>query len=65
MQEGDIIAGVGGESATTLIEFYRKIHARGDAGVEVPIDIRQGPRTRTLNIRSAERNNYYRKASTL
>lgn len=36
---GDVILGVDGHKVTNLVDFYRKIHARGAAGAEVPLDI--------------------------
>jgi S1-C subfamily serine protease len=65
LKEGDIIAGVGGQTSSTLVDFFRKVFARGDAGTEIPIDIQQGTRTRTITIRSAERSSQYRKGSQL
>jgi S1-C subfamily serine protease len=65
LKEGDIIVGVGGEAAATLVEFYRKVFARGDAGTEIPVDVRQGSRTRTIVIRSGDRAQTYRRGSTL
>ena len=42
MKSGDILIGVGGEEVTSLAEFYRKVWARGAAGVEVPLRVLQG-----------------------
>ncbi len=65
LKEGDIIAGVDGKAAETLVDFFRQIYARGDAGIDVPIDVRQGNRTRTIVIHSADRSTQYRKGSQL
>ncbi len=39
LRTGDIIMGVGGKRVKDMADFLRKVWARGDAGVEVPVDI--------------------------
>lgn len=39
LKPGEIILGVGGQSVKGLGDFLRKVHARGAAGTEVPLDI--------------------------
>ena len=60
VKSGDIVIGVGGEEVTSLAEFYRKIWARGAAGVEVPLRVLQGMQMKDLTVRSIDRIEYFR-----
>ncbi len=39
LKAGDIVVGVGGKRVRDIADFFRKVWARGDAGVEIPIDV--------------------------
>ncbi len=39
IKAGDIIIGVGGKRVSGMADFFRKVWAVGDAGVQVPIDV--------------------------
>ena len=39
IKPGDIIMGIGGKLVKGMADFYRKIWARGSAGVEIPVDV--------------------------
>jgi S1-C subfamily serine protease len=39
IKAGDIVIGVGGKRVSGMADFFRKVWAVGDAGVEVPIDV--------------------------
>jgi hypothetical protein len=45
---------------SSLAEFYRKVWARGAAGVEVPLKVLQGVQVREVNVRSIDRLEYFR-----
>ncbi len=60
LKSGDIVIGVAGEEVTTLADFYRKIWARGAAGVEVPLRVLQGMQMREVTLRSIDRIEYFR-----
>src|SRR3989442_2213446 len=64
LRDGDIVIAVGGEAVTTLAEFYRKIWARGEAGVEIPLRVLQGAQVKDIAVRSVDRMNYFRPALT-
>jgi S1-C subfamily serine protease len=64
LRRGDVISGVGGESAGTLGAFYRKIWAQGGAGASIPLDLRQGERTRRVDVPSGNRLDHLRLKST-
>ena len=55
IRRGDIIAGVDGEPAKTLADLYRKVWAKGSAGVTVPVDVLQDDVKRRIEIKSMNR----------
>lgn len=59
IQEGDIVVAVGGEPVASLSEFYRKIWALGDAGIEVPLTLLKGADGfREVSVKSGDRYDY-------
>jgi len=60
LRSGDLVIGVGGEEVSTLAELYRKVWARGAAGVEVPLKVLQGVEIRDVTLRSIDRLDYFR-----
>jgi S1-C subfamily serine protease len=60
LKSGDIVIGVGGEEVSSLADFYRKVWARGAAGVEVPLKVLQGVQVKEMNVRSIDRIEYFR-----
>ena len=65
LQRGDIVVGVGGEDVTSLADFYRKVWARGNAGVEVPLRVLQGTQVKEIGVRTIDRVDYFRVKPTL
>jgi S1-C subfamily serine protease len=61
---GDIVIGVGGEEVTSLADFYRKVWARGEAGVEVPLRVLQGVQVNDVAVRSIDRLQYFRQKAS-
>jgi hypothetical protein len=51
---------VAGEEVTSLADFYRKVWARGAAGVEVPLRVLQGMQMKDVAVRSIDRIDYFR-----
>ena len=60
LKSGDILVGVGGDEVATLADFYRKVWARGAAGVEVPLRVLQGMQVKEVTVRSIDRMEYFR-----
>ena len=59
--EDDIVVAVSGEPVASLSEFYRKVWALGEAGIDVPLTIVRGTSgTREISVRSADRYQYLR-----
>jgi len=56
----DLILGVGGQAVDGLADFYRKLWAGGDAGVQVPLDLLRGMTTTTIQVHSADRYHHLR-----
>lgn len=65
LRRGDILVGVGSEEVTSLADFYKKIWARGAAGVEVPLKVLQGTQIKEIGVRSIDRFEYFRSRPTL
>ena len=60
LKGGDIVVGVAGEEIASLADFYRKVWARGAAGVEVPLRVLQGMQMKDVTVRSIDRLEYFR-----
>lgn len=60
LKSGDIVIGVGSEEVSSLADFYRKIWARGAAGIEVPLRVLQGVQVKEVTVRSIDRVEYFR-----
>jgi len=65
LQRGDIVVGVGAEDVASLADFYRKVWARGNAGVEVPLRVLQGTQVKDIGVKSIDRVDYFRVKPTL
>jgi len=55
LQRSDLILTVNGKAVNGIADFYRKVWALGNAGVDVPLSILQGIRLRDLTVHSADR----------
>jgi serine protease Do len=64
LKSGDIVIGVAGEEVNSLADLYRKVWARGAAGVEVPLKVLQGLEIRDVTLRSIDRLEYFRPRPT-
>ncbi len=60
LRQGDVIVGVGRETVSSLEDFYRKLWARGAAGVAVPLTVMRDAKLREVTVRSADRTEYDR-----
>jgi S1-C subfamily serine protease len=56
----DLILGIAGVQVNGLADFYRKLWSRGEAGVEVPLDVLQGMAVTPVVVKSADRYRYLR-----
>jgi len=55
LQAGDIILAVNKKAVSGLADFYRKLWALGNAGVEVPLSVLQGIEIHEITVHSADR----------
>jgi S1-C subfamily serine protease len=55
LQPGDLILAVNGKAVNGLADFYRKVWALGNAGVDVPLTILRGTQIRDITVRSTDR----------
>ena len=60
LQRGDVISTIGGEKPSSLADLYRKIWARGRAGVGVPLDIERGDKVLHFDVKSMNQQNHLR-----
>ncbi|NIV73944.1 MAG: PDZ domain-containing protein [Gammaproteobacteria bacterium] len=60
LEPGDVIVAIGGETITSQADFYRKLWARGDAGVKVPLSVVRSERRIELIVKSANREAWLR-----
>lgn len=57
---GDVVVGVGGEPVRNVADFYRKIWSKGDAGVEVGLDLVAPAGRRSVSVTTGDRRRYMR-----
>ena len=60
LEKGDIIVGVRGDPVRDQADFYRKLWASGDAGVEVMLDVVKGAEIKHVGVKSMDRDRYLR-----
>ncbi len=58
IKTGDIILAVNNQAVHGMADFYRKVWALGEAGVDVPLSILQGVRIRPIVVHSSTRHRY-------
>jgi S1-C subfamily serine protease len=58
LQPSDLILGIGGIQVDGLADFYRKLWSRGEAGVDVPLDVLQGMAVGSVVVKSGDRYRY-------
>lgn len=59
LQSGDLVLAVAGEPVASLAQFYRRLWALGNAGVEVPLEIARSGRLAEVTVLSADRADFY------
>jgi serine protease Do len=64
IEPGDVVVGVGGETPRDLADFYRKVWARGPAGVAVPLSVLHGTSMREMSLNSIDRRQHLRLGRT-
>lgn len=60
LQKGDVIVGIGGEPVKGQADFYTRLWASGDAGVEVPLEVLKGNQVQQYLVKSRDRKSYFR-----
>jgi S1-C subfamily serine protease len=63
LNTGDVVLSVGGTEVRDLAGLYRRIWARGAAGVDVPLTIYREGRTFEQNVVSSDRNRFFKAPS--
>ena len=54
----DLIVEVAGRPVEGLADFYRKIWAIGEAGVDIPLTVLTGAGLKSVSVRSGDRYDY-------
>ena len=65
IRPGDVIVGVGGQSIKGQADFYNRLWSRGEAGVEIPLEVLREGRVEKVPVKSIDRDRYYRSKPTL
>ena len=60
IRPGDLVIGVDGKPVTGLADFYRRVWAKGKAGVAVPVNVLQGITAKPVVIKSSSRYDWLR-----
>ena len=60
IKTGDVVLAIKGEKVSTLAEFYRKVWALGEAGVEVPLTLYREGVTFDVAVNSSDRAKFLR-----
>lgn len=58
--KGDIIVGVAGQPVEGQADFYTKLWASGNAGVDVTLDVLKGTAVQQYTVKSRDRESYFR-----
>ena len=65
VRRGDLVIGVGGDVASNLADFYRKVWAKGAAGVTVSLDVLRENQPRRFEVQSMDRIDHLKLDPTL
>jgi S1-C subfamily serine protease len=65
LKHGDLILSIGGEKVRDLADFYRRLWASGDPGVEVSLTVLQGADLKEVRVRSVYRLDFLRRKPTI
>jgi serine protease Do len=60
LQQGDVIVGIAGKPVQGQKDFYTKLWATGNAGVDVPLEVLKGNQVQSYTVKSRDRDSYLR-----
>ena len=55
-----MIVGIAGKPVQGQADFYTKLWATGQAGVDVPLEVLKGNQVQTFTVKSRDRESYFR-----
>ena len=64
VRPGDVIVAVGDQVVKGQADFYVRLWSRGQAGVEIPLEILREGRIQKVTVKSIDRDTYYRARPT-
>jgi len=65
IRSGDVIVGVASQPINGQADFYEKLWARGEAGVEIALEVLREGRVQKITVKTIDRDRYYRPKPTL
>jgi serine protease Do len=60
LKKGDVIVGVAGKPIQGQKDFYTKLWASGNAGVDVAVEVLKGNQVQQVTVKSIDRDRYFR-----
>ena len=64
IRTGDVIVGLGGQPIKGQADFYGKLWGRGEAGVDIPLEVLRGARVESITVKSIDREKHFRPKPT-
>jgi S1-C subfamily serine protease len=64
VRKGDVITSIAGQPVKGQSDFYSRLWASGEAGVEVSLDVLRGGRLEKVTVKSGDRGSYFRTSTT-
>lgn len=64
VRKGDVIVSIGSQPIKGQSDFYSRLWASGEAGVEVKLDVLRGGQLEKVTVKSADRSRYLRTSAT-
>jgi len=61
---GSVVTAVAGEKVTDLADFYRKLWAQGQAGIEIPLTVEENGASREVSVKTMNRYDYLKLDTT-
>ena len=64
IRPGDVIVGIDGQPVKGQADLYTRLWSRGQAGVEIPLEVLREGRVQKVSVKSIDRDAYYRTRPT-
>ena len=64
LRVGDVIVGLGGQPIKGQVDLYNRLWGRGEAGVDIPLEVLRNGRVENVTVKSIDRDKYFRPKPT-